>query len=254
MMTHTPAPWWANLAPISLDELIHTAPMLTRVDRKYVLNRADLDSVLAGLDPATRVLMIDQQAPQPYQSLYFDTPEYTSFLMAARGRRRKFKIRTRTYVNSNTSFVELKAQGPRGVTVKERVPCPVGLATLDQDVCAWLEPKLVAAGQPPGIAARLVPTLWGGYRRTTLLMADGSGRATVDTDLTWATRSGYLARPALAIVETKSGSRPSTVDRLLWSAGYRPARISKFGTGMAALDPTLPHNRWNRVLSTYFWT
>ena len=50
------------------------------------------------------------------------------------------------------------------------------------------------------------------------------------------------------IVETKSGSRPSRVDRLLWRHGHRPTRVSKFATGMAVLDPRLPANRWSAAL------
>lgn len=42
------------------------------------------------------------------------------------------------------------------------------------------------------------------------------------------------------------------MDRLLWRQGIRPARISKYCVGLAALDPTLPANRWNRTLRRYF--
>jgi hypothetical protein len=50
------------------------------------------------------------------------------------------------------------------------------------------------------------------------------------------------------ILETKSGSRAGPLDRHLWAHGVRPSRISKFATGMAALCPDLPANRWNRTL------
>jgi hypothetical protein len=76
-----------------------------------------------------------------------------------------------------------------------------------------------------------------------------SARATVDSDLSWLAADGTsLEIPDLVIVETKSGSRPSRIDRLLWSHGHRPARVSKFGTGMAVLDPRLPANRWSRAI------
>lgn len=50
------------------------------------------------------------------------------------------------------------------------------------------------------------------------------------------------------ILETKSGSASGPLDRHLWAHGIRPSRISKFATGMAALCPELPANRWNRTL------
>jgi hypothetical protein len=54
------------------------------------------------------------------------------------------------------------------------------------------------------------------------------------------------------IIETKSGSRTSEVDRLLWSHGHRPATISKFGTGLAAMRHDLPSNKWARVIRHHF--
>ncbi|MFI5504760.1 polyphosphate polymerase domain-containing protein [Corynebacterium kutscheri] len=246
-----------DLSPISLEELVAQAAMLTRVDRKYVLCHADVQQVIDGLNPATRVLMLNGRAPQPYRSTYFDTPDLRSFYLAAHPRRHKFKVRTRTYVDSKMAFLEVKAKGSRGVTVKERIPYDFNAAMQDvliDDVRPWLEERLVAAGQPTGTGVHLQPTMWGSYHRTTLLMADGAGRATFDTELDWANARGdYLTRPHMVIFETKSGSRPSELDRLLWANGHRPVKISKFGTGMAALNPTLPHNRWHKVLHQHFY-
>jgi len=105
-----------GLATIGLAELTERASLLTRIDRKYVLPRAELDAVLGDLDPAVRVLDIDGVRSSAYESVYFDTPELTSFLMAAHPRRRRFKIRTRTYVDSAQSYLEVKTRGGRGVT------------------------------------------------------------------------------------------------------------------------------------------
>ena len=43
-------------------------------------------------------------------------------------------------------------------------------------------------------------------------------------------------------------SAASATDRLLWRAGHRPVPVSKFATGLAALNPDLPRNRWARIL------
>jgi hypothetical protein len=40
----------------------------------------------------------------------------------------------------------------------------------------------------------------------------------------------------------------SPLDRLLWTMGYRPVKISKFCTSLAALDRRLPANKWSRAL------
>ncbi|MDO4911147.1 MAG: polyphosphate polymerase domain-containing protein [Corynebacterium sp.] len=236
-----------RLTPISLEELCQEAAMLTRMDRKYILWEEQMDEVVEKLDPATKVLEIDGQRSQPYRSVYFDTPNMDSFYMAVHPRRRKFKVRIRQYVNSEIAFAEVKARGARGVTVKERIPIPWDVAESHSlgEAEPWVREKL-------GLTEPLVPTMWGSYERQTLLMPDG-GRATIDRHMDWANgRGDYVTVPGLVIVETKSGSRPSALDKRLWGAGIRPQKISKFGTGMAALDETLPRNRWHRVLNTYF--
>jgi hypothetical protein len=57
--------------------------------------------------------------------------------------------------------------------------------------------------------------------------------------------------PDRVVIETKTGSTPSSTDRLLWRHGHRPVRISKYGTGMAALHTDLPHHPWRRVLDRH---
>ncbi|MDG2026158.1 MAG: hypothetical protein P8J50_03555 [Acidimicrobiales bacterium] len=60
-----------------------------------------------------------------------------------------------------------------------------------------------------------------------------------------------VLRPA--IVETKTTDRASEVDRLLWRNRIRPAKVSKYGTGLASLRPDLPSNRWARLLRSDVW-
>ncbi|WBB51714.1 VTC domain-containing protein [Verrucosispora sp. WMMA2044] len=56
------------------------------------------------------------------------------------------------------------------------------------------------------------------------------------------------------VVETKTSAAASPADRLLWQGGLRPARISKYATGLAALRPELPDSPWRRTLRRHFRT
>lgn len=245
-----------DLPSVTLDDLPHEAALLTRVDRKYFLTRRDLPPLLSGLDPRTRVLEVAGARAQCYRTTYFDTPDLLAFRGAARPRRRRFKVRTRTYVDSGLSFLEVKTRGPRGRTVKDRIPLTSGEGPadrIDEGGRAWVDGVLEGIGLPAGTAATLEPSLHGIYVRATLLLADGGTRATLDTSLAWALPDGRsLTRADLVIIETKSTSTPSSLDHLLWSAGHRPQRISKYATALAALDDDLPHNRWARTLTTHF--
>ena len=90
----------ADLDSIGLDELNKRAAMLTRVDRKYALDAATASAILSRLPEDVLVLNIDGQVSQGYASTYYDTPDMDSYLLTALKRRRRFKVRTRSYLSS----------------------------------------------------------------------------------------------------------------------------------------------------------
>lgn len=251
----------AGFSPVSLDELVASASLQTRIDRKYVLRRAQARAVLADLaerEPGVRVLDVDGRREFSYESVYFDTPDLTSFHLAAHRRRRRFKVRTRTYLDSGEAWLEVKTRAARGSTVKDRVAhdlagrCELGEGR--RFVSATLDGAAIPEAADLPLAAGLVTR----YRRTTLLLPGArpgapAARATLDTGLTWlldeGTPTGRVAAvPDLVVVETKTGSTPSCLDHLLWRSGHRPQRISKYGTGLAVLRPDLPSTPWRRVV------
>jgi hypothetical protein len=244
-----------GLDPIGLEELVERASLLARVDRKYVVPAASLPALLAAAPRSTRVLEIDGRRSFGYRSAYLDTPERDSYLHAGRRHRRRFKVRTRAYLDTGTCWLEVKTRRGRDLTVKERIEHhDVELAPLTAEGLRFVDACLADAGLAPR-AERLEPVLATAYSRATLFLPESLSRVTVDTDLGWTSLSGPrhrdLDRPALAVVETKTGSTPSAFDRLLWSHGHRPVQISKYGVGMAALHPELPRLKWHRTLLTH---
>ncbi|BBH71127.1 VTC domain-containing protein [Actinoplanes sp. OR16] len=237
---------------ISLEELVSEAALLTRLDRKYLLPAAELPGLLERMPAGVRMLEIGGQRSFAYRSIYFDTPGLDSYRAAATGRRRRFKIRIRTYLDSGLDFVEVKTRGARGVTVKERIPYDGDGSCLGSAGVAYANDVLAGAGiSPEGYEYRPVMATY--YRRATFYVPDTGSRVTVDSDLAWMLPDGSTTRmPDSVVVETKSARAASDVDRLLWSLGHRPARISKYATGLAALRPDLPANKWHGVLHRHF--
>jgi hypothetical protein len=242
-----------TMQPIGLDELVDKAALLTRIDRKYVLPHARLEPVLHALAPHARVLDIDGAREFGYASTYYDDAALTSFHLAAHGRRRRFKVRTRTYVATGSSYVEVKTRGIRGTTVKQRLLLSASASPFDvlpAEAAAFVGAALDGFGVE---VPALTPVLHTAYRRSTLLMPACGARVTVDSALAWSRADGaHLALPDLVVLETKSGPRASAADRLLWSLGLRPARISKYATGLAALDRSVRGNRWAPVVRRHF--
>lgn len=243
-----------RFAAVGLAELVDQAGLLTRVDRKYALAAADLAMVLDLAPGGTRVLEIDGRRSFGYASTYLDTADRVSYRGAALRRRRRFKVRTRTYLDSGDEFLEVKTRSGTA-TVKTRLP---GRHVLEHRLTEqgerFVAETLRTAGIEPDSVPGLRPALATTYRRATLLLPDGAGRVTVDRRLSWVSLPDgeTVATPLLAIVETKSAGRAGEMDRLLWSLGVRPARLSKFATGLAALHPELPRNRWARTLRRHF--
>ena len=269
-----------HLFPTTLEDLNSAASLLTRVDRKYLVASSAAQNVVDALTGRALVLDIDGRRSFSYASTYFDTPGLDSYLQAARKRRHRFKIRTRSYLDSGLTLLEVKTRGPRGATIKQRLDYRAADADrLTEEgidfVVECLAPLTGSAQEARRTAQSLRPVMATTYRRTTLHLPDDDARATIDTDLAWtalAPRSGASSgsssttgagrtRPTVvgrgasraagpfAVVETKNPARHSPTDRYLWAAGHRPSRISKYATGMAALHPELPANKWHRVLT-----
>jgi hypothetical protein len=242
------------LPAIGLAELVERSALQTRVDRKYVLDNPGADTLVALAPAGTRALDIGGERAFGYTSVYLDTPDLLGYHLAAHRRRRRFKVRSRSYDGSDLAYLEVKTRdGAR--TVKTRLEGQhlrgLGLTPQGRDFVAA---TLADAGIATGVVLALTPVLRTRYRRSTLHLADDASRVTVDRGLSWrltATRT-TISQPALVIVETKSAGAASPMDRLLWSHGVRPTRISKYATGLAALDPGLPHNRWSRTLRRHF--
>ena len=247
---------------ISLAELNSEASLLTRMDRKYLVPPGDTQHVISHLAPRAQVLQIDGLRHFRYASTYFDTPGLDAYFLAARKRRRRYKIRTRTYLDSCLCFLEVKTNGSREATVKDRFKYdPDDADRVTPDGRLFVIERLVESGtcssdEARTIADALVPVMDSTYSRTTLHLPHDEARATFDTQLTWdlfgpdgrRLEQGVMV-DHLNVVETKNPSTASPTDRLLWHQGHRPARISKYATGMALLHPELPANRWYRTLT-----
>ncbi len=239
----------AALESVSLAELDAVAALQTRTDRKYVVSRNMAARLVRGLGGSARVLEIDGMRTFRYESVYFDTPDLRMYLEAARGRPRRVKVRTRTYLDSGLCMLEVKTRDRRGLTVKHRLPHPVAESS-------WLNGEALAFvggfGELADLGAVLRPTLTTMFDRTTLLLGAGEARITVDTDLRMVAPDGAVAAmPFSTVIETKSPGAPTLADRVLWAAHHRPDRVSKYGTGLAALRSDLPSNRWHRLIRNH---
>jgi|tagenome__1003787_1003787.scaffolds.fasta_scaffold20653786_2 hypothetical protein len=243
----------AMIDPIGLDELMGLAELQTRVDRKYFVPTELFRRLIAELSDELRVLEIDGRRTFGYESVYFDTPQLTSYRAHLQRRRQRFKARTRTYTDSGLCMFEVKLTGARGETVKQRVPHRAeDSAELTDEALAHLRTSLSQAYHqdlPPGLR----PTLATTYRRTTFVTRNGESRLTCDVGLMCLNvRHEVRDTGTHVLVESKSSGQGSAPERILRELGVRPAPVSKYCVGVAALHPELPSNPWHQTLRRYF--
>lgn len=144
-------------------------------------------------------------------------------------------------------------QGSQGKTVKHRLPYDPNDHAILAPGRGFVDTVLAQEAITDDDTLVFAPTLTTRYQRSTLFLPRTESRVTIDTDLTWEDHNCRCLRLGrLAVVETKTSSTTSCVDRQLWARRYRPIQISKYATGLAALRPDLPATRWRRTLRRYF--
>lgn len=240
----------SRLHPVDLDTVLARAELQTRTDRKYLVPLTTFTHLVSELGGSWHALDIDRRRVFDYESVYFDTPSLRCYRDHVQGRRHRFKVRTRTYVNSRQCVLEVKSNGRREETVKSRLEYDFDRRDrLDE---AGIEFVAGCVGSRT-LAGELVPSLATVYRRATLVDLHAGTRLTCDVDLRCIGRGEQ--RDVLGghvLVESKSTGSSSHADLVLRKLGVRPLSISKYCAAAAVLNPGLPANRWNRTLRRYF--
>ena len=231
--------------PITLSEMSAVA-LQDRTDTKFVMREGQLYNALATLTQEYRVLDIRGVRLNHYQTLYFDTADFALFQQHHIGRRERFKVRTRSYVDSHLSFLEVKHKVRQNRTVKNRIATPNLLTQVTPEADAFLNDYL------PFDPEVLEPKLWNEYTRITLVSRRDCERLTLDLRLRF---TGYedsfaasrsLDLPGLAIAEVKQDglNRGSAFVSRMRELGVRPTGFSKYCAGVAMLFDEVKHNNF----------
>lgn len=240
--------------PISLAETNRQARLLTRTDSKYMVPWEIFVDWARSLHASHRVLEIEDDRLFTYDTCYFDTPGLDLFRHHLQGRRRRYKVRTRQYVESGLSFLEIKLRGRRGETRKLRIPHdPDRLSEIPPSGTAFLD-ESIRDEYPFGLDGTLRPVIQTMYRRATFVARDGTDRITCDVDLAFVRggESQAAMRPGFVLVEIKSGSGFGEYDRALWHRGVRPERGSKYCIGVCMTMARERSNQYLRQIRSYY--
>ncbi len=211
------------------------AKLMRRVDTKYVMPLRHLPEVLAQLQPHYSVLEIDGHRIFTYQSVYFDTSDLRFYRMHHSGARPRFKVRHRRYVETDTSYVEVKVKTNKNRTYKERVKT-TGIHPDHREI------RRYARGYLPGNIGDISPRLRVGFRRITLADEFSSERLTLDTQIRFrvpGNGQGLVLHPVVvAEHKTLREAKPGSVfSRLMRQRRILPVSFSKYCVGCSLLYP-----------------
>lgn len=233
-----------QIAPISLEEIAECR-LLNRIDTKYLCNVKILPKILERADNDFRIQQIGDQRIFKYESLYFDTPSLKTYFDHHQGKRLRYKIRFRRYVDTKDSFLEVKKKKNYIRTDKRRIQSAFS-SKLEETHIKFIKEQVAV----PKVG--LNATIWTIFDRITLAGKNHIERITIDTNVRFKNEFQEVCLPGLSIIEIKrdktAGISPFT--QILRDYNIRPYGVSKYILGNVLLNPILKHNRFLKKVVT----
>lgn len=228
--------------PISLSEMDEVA-LLKRTDIKFALSLAQLPQLLEAAKDGYRVLEIDGKRQMRYRTNYFDTEGLDFYHEHHNQRRPRMKVRKRKYIDSEISFLEIKAKPNTGQTEKQRIR----IAEMKDELSSE---EVQYVSQRSGFTGDLHLALTNQFNRITLVHKHNCERFTIDFDLIFQLKNREKAFSDVVVAEIKqaSASRNTASYQILRGLGIRPIGFSKYCLGTILLHPEIKHNNFKRTL------
>lgn len=170
---------WRRMPTLDLDR-IAAVRLMNRVDTKYLVDERRCMELLERAADQYYVQIIDDCRACRYATLYYDTPQWDMYHLHHNRRLTRQKIRTRTYVETGVTYLEVKNKSNKGRTHKRRMALDRSLfaaAATDTAAADFLrrEARYAPETLSPSLATRFV--------RVTLVNHAMTERLTIDFDL-----------------------------------------------------------------------
>ena len=170
---------WRRMPTLDLDR-IAAVRLMNRVDTKYLVDEHRCMELLELAADQYYVQIIDDCRACRYATLYYDTPQWDMYHLHHNRRLTRQKIRTRTYVETGVTYLEVKNKSNKGRTHKRRMALDRSLfaaAATDTAAADFLrrEARYAPEALSPSLATRFV--------RVTLVNHAMTERLTIDFDL-----------------------------------------------------------------------
>jgi len=236
----------ASFNSISLAEM-DAVTLMNRVDTKYIINNSQLSDLLVMALKHYRIVEIDGKRIIPYSTIYFDTDTTEMYLMHHNGKLNRSKVRMRSYIDSEISFLEIKSKNNKGRTTKNRI----GITNEQFAMMTMKEKDKVFLKEMDVHPGLLIPQIQNNFRRITLVDNRMTERITLDTRLSFKNVSTGLSKKVedLVIIEMKQdGASASHFGEYLRAIRINSGSMSKYCMGMMLVNPDLKSNGFKNKL------
>lgn len=234
-----------NFKSITLKELEEAkAQLLTRVESKHLMTLDQCIGLFETLGDDYRVLEVNSSRISRYDTLYYDTNSFFTYIQHHNGKGNRYKLRVRRYGSTGEIYLEVKKKNNKGVTEKSRIRTSWPQEGFLPDQEEFLRSSF------PYDYHKFLPMVRTVYDRLTLVSNAFPERITFDTNISFRTIDGERSFPQLVIAEIKyeKGVRNSPALLALHSMGIRKRGFSKYCIGVSLLYRWLKHNRFKSNL------
>lgn len=239
---NTPLNIFSQFEPISLKEM-DGVKLMNRTDTKFVFTLSQLENAMSEVINDYRILEVNGKRLSKYETLYYDTSTLNLYAAHHNGKLNRYKVRHRTYVESETGFLEVKFKNNKGRTQKKRVSTPNPPVIWEGDNMIFLNKT------QPFEPDTLVPTMWVNYSRCTLVSKTEPERLTIDLNLQFVKDDLSKELIGLVIAEIKQEKRKTSPFLAMMKKYHiREGSISKYCLGIALMCKDVKKNNFKRKL------
>ena len=230
----------SDFIPISLSEM-DEVKLMNRTDTKFAFRVSKLKNLLKKIQTFYKVLEVNNERIQTYNSLYFDTEDRKFYIDHHNRRVNRNKIRFREYVGSSLTFLEVKLKNNKGKTIKKRMEVANISEKLSSKQKEYIE-KII--GKELEVSAKQ----WIRFSRITFVHKTKKERLTIDINLSFENKKekGDLKEIVIAEVKQERMSRSSDFMRIAKEMSILPMRLSKYCISTLQLNPNIKQNRFKK--------
>lgn len=235
-----------ELPAITLEEM-SSIRLMNRTDTKFVTNVSTLMKLLRMARGSYYSQETNGKRISPYRTTYWDgTERHEMFRTHLCGHAPRTKVRVRTYLDTQHTFLEVKKKNNHGKTSKKRVAVPSMEAVMQSHAGEEFLKEMTGY-----TFTDIHPTLGNRFNRITLVNFGKTERLTIDFGLRFHNyETGNDAEMgSIAIIELKRDGRvPSPVLAMIRELRIKPSGFSKYCIGTAVTNPSIRQNRFKKRL------